>query len=190
MGSSDALQLLQEGNRRFMAGKPIHPVDFSQARFELAENGQRPFAAVLSCSDSRVPPEIVFDQGIGQLFVVRTAGNVADPIAIGSVEYAVQHLHTSLVVVLGHQQCAAVAAAISGGEHGTNIGAILREIQPSVQKTLSEGEEDVAGRCEGENVRHTVSKLRNSRILSQHIGEKKLMVVGAMYDLRTGEVSF
>jgi len=190
MDASGALQLLQAGNRRFVAGTSVHPIDFSQARAELAENGQRPFAVVLGCSDSRVPPEAVFDVGIGELFVVRTAGNVADPIAIGSVEYAVQHLHAPLVVVLGHRKCGAVAAAVSGGAHGPNIDAIIREIKPSLHKTLSEGKDDIACRCEGENVRHTVAKLRDSRILSQHADEGKLTIVGAMYDLRTGEVSF
>jgi len=188
--SFSALQLLREGNRRYVTGRSLNPSDYSQARLELAAKGQYPFAVILGCSDSRVPPEIVFDVGIGQIFVVRTAGNVADAIAVGSVEYAAEHLHAPLIVVLGHKKCGAIAAAVSGGDHGPNIGAIIREIQPSLEKTRNKGEGDIACRCEDENIRHTVSKLHDSQIISQLVSDKKLTIVGAKYDLETGEVSF
>jgi carbonic anhydrase len=188
--SHGALQLLIEGNRRYVTGKSLNPMDYSQARVKLAEIGQHPFAVILGCSDSRVPPEIVFDVGIGQLFVVRTAGNIADAIAVGSVEYAVQHLHTPLVVVLGHHKCGAIAAALYGGDNSPNIGAIIREIQPSLEKTRSVGELNIASRCEDENTRHTVSVLHSSQIISRLIDSKKLLIIGAMYDMETGEVNF
>jgi carbonic anhydrase len=190
MDSNSALQLLKDGNQRYVAGKPLYPMDYSQARAKLAEMGQHPFVVILGCSDSRVPPEIVFDVGIGQLFVVRTAGNIADAIAVGSVEYAAQHLHATLVVVLGHQKCGAIATALYGGNHGPNIGAIMREIRPSLEKTRSVGEWDIACRCEDENIRHTVSRLRSSKIIARLIDSKKLSVIGAKYELETGEVSF
>jgi len=190
MDSFGALHLLREGNRRYMAGRSSLPTDYSRDRSELAENGQHPFAVILGCSDSRVPPEIIFDAGLGEIFTVRTAGNTADAIAVGSVEYAVQHLDARLVVVLGHEKCGAVAAAVSGGEHSPNIEAIIREIQPSLEKTRIKGERDIACRCEDENIRHTASKLRGSQIISQLIRDQKLTIVGAKYDLKTGEVSF
>jgi len=190
MDSFYALQLLREGNRRYMTGKSSITPDYSRERTKLAENGQHPFAVILGCSDSRVPPEIVFDAGIGQIFAVRTAGNIADAIAVGSVEYAVEHLKAPLVVVLGHEKCGAIATAVSGGNHGPNIEAIIREIQPSLEKTRRKGDKDIACRCEDENIRHTASKLRDSQIISQLIRDKKLTIVGAKYDLETGGVSF
>ena len=190
MDSYGALELLKEGNRRYAAGKPLAPLDYSLLRSNLAENGQRPFAVILGCSDSRVPPEIVFDAGIGQLFVVRTAGNIADAIAVGSVEYAALQLGAPLIVVLGHQKCGAVEAAVFGGDHGANIEAIIREIQPSLDKSRCSGEGDIACRCEDENIRHTALKLRGSRIISELISSNKLMIIGAKYDMETGEVSF
>ena len=188
--SFGALQLLREGNRRYMTGKSSFPQDCSKERPDLAQNGQHPFAVILGCSDSRVPPEIVFDLGLGSLFTVRTAGNVADAVAVGSVEYAVQHLNVPLIVVLGHQKCGAVAAAISGGRHGPNIDAIIHEIQPSLEKVRGAKGKDIACRCEDENIRHTVSKLHDSEIISKLINDKKLTIAGAKYDLETGEVSF
>ena len=188
--SSQALQILKDGNSRYMAGGPLNQSDLTVARSALAEKGQRPLAVIFGCSDSRVPPEIVFDVGIGQLFVVRTAGNVADAISVGSVEYAVKYLHAPLVLVLGHQKCGAVAGAVAGGEHGPNIGAIISEIQPSLEKVRDGGAEGLAGRCEDENIRHTVSKLNSSPILAQHVRDKKLLIVGAKYDMETGEVNY
>jgi len=188
MDSSGALRRLQEGNRRYVSGQPARPPDLAHARSLLAEKGQRPFAVVLGCSDSRVPPEIVFDESIGRIFTVRTAGNVADAIVVGSVEYAAEHLHAPLVVVLGHQKCGAVAAALSGGEHGANIGAIIEQIRPSLDKTR--GAEDAACRCEDENIRNTVRKLRESPVLSKLVSGNALQIIGAKYSVETGEVNF
>ncbi|MCL2153244.1 MAG: carbonic anhydrase [Oscillospiraceae bacterium] len=190
MDSLNALRMLKEGNLRYTSGKSTRPTDYTQVRVELAEMGQSPYAVILGCSDSRVPPEIVFDASLGQLFVVRVAGNIADAITIGSVEYAVERLYAPLIVVLGHQKCASIATALYGGDHGPNIGAIIREINPSLEKVRSVGEWDIANRCEDENIRNTIVKLRGSRIISRLIDSKKLLIIGAKYQLETGEVDF
>ncbi|MCL1828033.1 MAG: carbonic anhydrase [Oscillospiraceae bacterium] len=188
--SARALQILKDGNKRYVTGNTLHGADYSHARSALAEKGQTPLAVVFGCSDSRVPPEIVFDMGIGELFVVRTAGNVADAISVGSVEFAVEHLHARVVLVLGHEKCGAVAAAVAGGEHGPNIGAIIREIEPSIERVRAEGGHDLNCRCEDENIRHTVSELGVSPILSRYVDEGKLLITGAKYNLISGEVNF
>jgi carbonic anhydrase len=189
LGSQDALRLLKEGNRRFAQDAQAFAAGgLSQTRRLLAEKGQAPFAVIVGCSDSRVPPELAFDVGLGQLFVVRTAGNVADAIAIGSVEYAVAHLGCQLVVVLGHRQCGAVAAAIDGGDHGPNIAAIIAEIEPSLKAI--DGEQDAASLCEDQNIRHTVGKLSDSQVLAASIAAGSLTIVGAKYDLASGVVDF
>jgi len=195
--SDHALELLKEGNRRFVEGQPLMTADISEiseVRRALSERGQIPFAVILCCSDSRVPPEVVFDVSVGQIFVVRTAGNVADAIAIGSVEYAVEHLGAKLIVVLGHEKCGAVAAAASGINYGPNIGAIIAEIEPSMRKLRAGaggGEcESFNCKCENENVRHTALKLSNSDILKKHIDDKTLKIACAKYGLETGSVNF
>jgi len=190
---SYALELLKEGNMRYVEDKPQFVSDLAEARRMLAEKGQVPFAVILCCSDSRVPPEIIFDVNVGQIFVVRSAGNVADAVAVGSVEYAVEHLHAQLVVVLGHDKCGAVVAAISGGDFGPNIGAIINEIKPSIEKLHDSANDDPAvflSKCEDENIRNTAVKLADSIILKKHISEGVLKIVCAKYSLETGEVSF
>ena len=188
--SERALQILKEGNKRYIAGKTNYQADYSHDRSALAEKGQTPMAVVFGCSDSRMPPEIVFDVGIGELFVVRTAGNVADAISIGSVEFAVDNLNARLVLVLGHDKCGAVSGAIAGGTYGPNIDAIMREIMPSLEKVRAEGEHDLNCRCEDESIRRTVSKISESPILARYIDEGKLLVLGAKYNITTGEVDF
>lgn len=188
--SARALQFLKDGNQRYVSGKTMRQSDDSRDRTELAEKSQRPFAAVFGCSDSRTAPEILFDVGIGQLFVVRTAGNVADAISIGSMEFAVSNFFVPLILVMGHEKCGAVAGAVSGADFGPNIGAIVREIQPSLEKMRSAGDEGVEQRCENENIRHTVAKLNSSPILSQYVKDKKLLILGAKYGLNTGVVNF
>src|SRR5205085_10520354 len=119
--------LLKEGNGRFAAGKLAVKDVGAQRRATLAK-GQHPFAVVLACADSRVPPELVFDQGLGELFVLRVAGNLADPFVLGSIEYAVEHLHTPLIVVLGHENCGAVAAALTKAAFPGNLGTLVKEV--------------------------------------------------------------
>ncbi|MCL2087744.1 MAG: carbonic anhydrase [Oscillospiraceae bacterium] len=179
--SSRALELLKEGNKRYVDGKTARePSTLSQERVELAQKGQFPFAVVFGCSDSRVPPEIIFDVGIGQIFVVRTGGNTADTIAVGSVECAVELFHARLIVVLAHTDCGAVNVAISGADFGPNMGAILNEIKPFIKSSD----------CLRENAENTAAKLAKSAILAKRIDEGVLKIVCAKYDLETGIVTY
>ena len=130
ISADDAWEILMEGNARFVSGD-LAPKNFPERRTELV-SGQSPFVTVVTCSDSRVPPELIFDQGLGDIFVIRVAGNVMDPVVLGSVEYGVEHLHTPLLVILGHQCCGAVTAATEGGAEG-NIESIMTEIEPAVE---------------------------------------------------------
>jgi carbonic anhydrase len=177
------------GNRRFVEGRPIHK-DFASRRRELV-SGQHPPVIVISCSDSRVPPEIIFDQGLGDLFVIRTAGNVADPIALGSIEYAAEHLHSPVLVVLGHESCGAVTAAAEGGELPShNLEAIVEAISPALTslRTGSSGSELVHLGVRA-NVRRSAEEIvRNSPVLAPEVASGKLTVIRAVYNLATGQV--
>lgn len=189
--SSDrALELLREGNKRFASGKVQTP-NFD-VKASLAEKGQFPFAVILGCSDSRSPPEIIFDVGVGQIFTVRTAGHIANEVTIGSMEYAVEYLKARLIVVLGHDKCGAVAASISGGDFGPNIGALIADIKPAVDSVRAKepDSEDILSQCEDEHVRLTVAKLAESEIFKKYLDDKTLKIVGAKYDLKSGEVVF
>src|SRR5437763_8664832 len=139
MPAADALERLQDGNAKFVAAMltGLNGQELVARRTELTKD-QKPFAIIVSCSDSRVPPELVFDVGLGDIFVVRTAGQALDPTDIGSIEYAVAHLGTSLIVVLGHQSCGAVAAAVSGANETGNIPNVLKAINPAVAETKSQ----------------------------------------------------
>ena len=187
-----ALHLLQEGNRRFVAGALADRTDETpETRRALAERGQFPFAVIVGCSDARVPPEIVFDVGLGQLFVIRTAGNLVDPFVLGSVEFAVGTLGARLVVVLGHRECGAVAGAIAGGDHGPNLAAIIAEIQPSLDKVRLTGDPgDVARRCEDENIRHSLARILACPRLAEDAATGAIALVGAKYDVASGRVDW
>jgi carbonic anhydrase len=181
---SDASQ-----SKRFVAGKPqTHPL--VSLRRKLA-SGQSPNVIVLSCSDSRVSPELIFDQSLGDLFVVRTAGNIADPVALGSMEYAVAHFHSPVLLVLGHQKCGAVIAACSGDKMpSTNLDAIVEKINPAVTqaKTYAHGDDLVESAIK-ENIQESAKDvLANSAILSEAVKSGKLKVIEAEYQLDTGEV--
>jgi len=187
-----AKQKLVDGNHRFVNENYGAKDLSSNRRMTLLKEGQFPFAAVLTCSDSRVPPEILFDQALGDIFVIRTAGNVLDDVSMGSVEYAVDHLHTPLVVVLGHENCGAVIATVEGGDPPGSIGAITAMIAPSVQKVQSMG---IAGKelCEmaaDVNVGATLSDLRTSPVIKEKIDKGEVALVGAKYLLSSGEVVF
>ncbi|NLI13597.1 MAG: carbonic anhydrase [Peptococcaceae bacterium] len=192
ISGKEALQLLLEGNKRFTEGN-LAVKDTSAARREnLSTNGQKPFAIVVTCSDSRVPPELIFDQALGDIFVIRTAGNVVDEIATGSVEYAVEHLEVPLLVVMGHEKCGAVTAAVEGGEAPGSISAIVKKITPSVQKAKGSGFTGSA-LCEAacmENIGATVADLIKSPIVKHFVKDDKLKVVAAKYLLESGEVRF
>ncbi len=182
-----ALAALIEGNRRYQALHPAHPHQNGARRAELTA-GQRPIAAVLSCSDSRVPPEIVFDQGLGDLFVVRVAGNIADDFVLGSLEYAIEHLDVPLVVVLGHQRCGAVQAAVEGGTPHDHVASLLAALKPRVDAVRPEGG-DVVAHAVVANVRAVTAQLAASEPVLHHaVAGHKLRVVGAVYDLQSGKV--
>lgn len=180
---------LMAGNARFVAGKPQARALVS-LRQKLA-SGQSPRAIILACSDSRVGPELVFDQSLGDIFVVRTAGNVADAVALGSIEYAVDHLHSPLLVVLGHQKCGAVSAACSGEKMPSpNLDAIVVKINPAVTqaKTYAKADDLVESAIK-ENVRQSAKDvLANSQIIRDAVKSGKLSVIEAEYELDSGQV--
>lgn len=182
-----ALTQLMAGNQRFMDRKRLNPhQDF--ARLSEVATSQTPFAAILSCADSRVVPEIVFDQGIGDLFVVRVAGNIAITEDVASEEYAIAKLKTPLLLVLGHERCGAVTAALEGTGFPGAIDSLVVAIQPAIQ--ASEGEPgDRLTNAVKANVRLQVQRLQTSSIIASAVQAGALKVVGAFYDLDTGEVS-
>jgi carbonic anhydrase len=183
------LQQLIAGNERYAAGHPLHPNQSPDRRTEVA-GGQHPIAIIVSCSDSRVPPEIVFDQGLGDVFVVRTAGEVVDDQAVGSIEYAVEHLHARLIVVLGHDQCGAVKAAVDGGDAPGHISSVVNAIEPAVEKARHEPG-DLLDNAINENVLLVTSQLKTSKpILSHEVDTAGLQVVGARYSLESGTVQW
>lgn len=188
VGAASALQRLLDGNSRFAAGKMEHPRQTAVRRDEIA-NGQHPFAAVLACSDSRTPPEIIFDQGLGDLFVVRVAGNVTDHLVLESLDYSVTHLHTRLLVVMGHRRCGAVQAAVDGhDEPNEDVGPMLRELRPAVAAAKSMPGDPVENAVR-ENVKLIVKELAHQGPLAPMIKSGDLKVVGAVYDLDTGKVT-
>ncbi|HOQ09661.1 MAG TPA: carbonic anhydrase [Syntrophomonadaceae bacterium] len=188
----EALTLLKEGNQRFVAGQTL-PQDVSEEkRNSLVAKGQKPFAVIVSCSDSRLPPELIFDQGLGDLFVVRVAGNVLGPVAMGSVEYGVEHLHAPLLVILGHNHCGAVKASVDGGEIPGSIGAIVAKIKPSVDLVRSSGitGDSIYEHVEDMNVKAMVNEVQSSPIVKELLHEGKLRIIGAKYCQETGKVTF
>src|SRR5882762_2816813 len=195
----EALDRLQAGNRRFVSDTRSHTFTSQARRDELAA-GQQPFAIILGCSDSRVPAEIVFDQGLGDLFVIRVAGNIVAPSQIGSVEFAAERYHTRLVVVLGHSRCGAVLATLEemqrpSDRQSRNLRSIVDRVRPSVEPLLagphSDDPDALVEQAVRANVRVSVRQLRHgSDVLEQLIQEQGLAVVGAEYSLETGVVDF
>ncbi len=189
LSAPDALAKLAKGNAAFVATTLKHP-DQTEARRTKVAAGQNPFAIILCCSDSRVPPEVIFDQGLGDLFVVRVAGNVADDLGIASVEYAAEHLGTHLVVVLGHSRCGAVTAAVKGDALPGHLLNLMEALEPAVAATKGHAGDPVANAV-WSNVLQTAAQLRESKpILAELVEKGKLTVVGANYDLDTGAVEF
>jgi carbonic anhydrase len=197
--ASEALERLREGNLRFVAGQREDESAGRSRRRDVAA-AQEPFAIILGCSDSRVPAEIVFDQGLGDLFVIRVAGNIVAPSQIGSVEFAAERFHTRLVVVLGHSQCGAILATLEELKRPTaarsrNLRSIVHRIRPAV-KELVVARPPLAGdalvhEAVRANIRFSASHLRHgSPLLEQAIVDHGLMVVGAEYSLETGVVDF
>jgi carbonic anhydrase len=196
--ADEALERLREGNRRFVA----HTPDAVLSTFRRASlvDGQTPVAIVLGCSDSRVPAELVFDQGLGDLFVIRVAGNIVAPSQVGSVEFAATRFKTRLVVVLGHSQCGAILATLDelrqpDTEQSINLRSIVERVRPSVEPLLASSYRDdpteLVHQAVRANVRASAEHLRHgSVILEQLIAKEGLRVVGAEYSLETGEVDF
>lgn len=188
--SADAvLAELKAGNAHHIAKRYAHP-HVTVARQQELASGQHPHAAILSCADSRVAPEIVFDQGLGDLFDVRVAGNIAGDAELASLEYAAEHLHCPLVVVIGHQKCGAVSAAVEGGEAPGHLSTLVEAIRPAVLKaaTLPGDRIDNAVRINVENV---VRQLTESKpVLAKMTAEGHIRIVGAVYSLDTGKVDW
>lgn len=199
ISATEALERLKDGNRRFAGGTTSGSLDWATRRDELLE-GQEPFAIILGCSDSRVPAEIVFDQGLGDLFVIRVAGNVVAPSQIGSIEFAAERFGTRLVVVLGHSMCGAVIATLEELERPTenrspNLVSIVDRISPSVHELLKTDLRSDSDRLIRQavraNIRASVNHLRHgSAILEEMVRTDGLVIVGAEYSLESGEVRF
>ena len=187
--ADEALKVLQAGNERFVAGKlnSVTPEELAQRRSELAK-GQQPFAVLVCCSDSRVGPEIVFDQELGNIFVVRTAGQVLDKAGIGSIEYAVAHLGSSLIMVLGHEHCGAVGAAVADAKEPGHIADIIKEIHPAVERTknMKGNPLDNAIRA---NVQDIVAHLKKTGpIISKKVESGQVKIIGGVLSLGSGKV--
>lgn len=191
MKPDDALKALMDGNARFVATKAAYPNQTAERRTTVA-GGQHPIAVILSCSDSRVPPELVFDQGLGDIFTVRVAGNVADDAVIASIEYAVEHLGPTLVMVLGHEKCGAVTATLdaiqTGAEVPGHLAALVDPIRPAaIQANTQPG--DAVDLAVIANVGNVVGQLKaNEPIIGEMFSHEKIKIVGGRYDLDTGEV--
>ena len=184
-----ALAELKAGNDHHAAKQYAHPHETADRQKELT-SGQHPHASVLACADSRVPPEIVFDQGLGDLFVIRVAGNVASDDVLGSLEYGAEHLNIPLIVVLGHQKCGAVTAAVEGGPPEGHLPSLITLIQPAVVKTKGAPGDPVANAVRA-NVEMVVSQLRASKpVLADSVAKGKTKVVGGVYSLDTGRVDW
>jgi carbonic anhydrase len=183
---------LLSGNKRFYQQKVLHP-DQSLTRRAALASGQKPKAIILSCSDSRVPPEIIFDQGLGNLFVVRTAGEVADSVALASIEYAVEHLGSSLLLVLGHESCGAVKATLetpakqsAGSKH---LDFLLSQIRPNIGTGKGQHGESPLDRAVRENVAGVAAALlKKSTIIAHAVAHNKLMIAQGVYQLSSGRV--
>ena len=187
------LDKLKAGNERFANNTPKHPDESPQRKQELT-TGQHPFAVIVCCSDSRVSPELLFDQGLGDLFIIRTAGNVIGDYELGSIEYAVEHLHSQLVVVMGHSSCGAVGAYLEshGERHEDHIQSIVDYIggEPEIKSIDSHSKGDPVAATKA-NVQHGVHLLKNSTpILKSLVDKGELTIAGAYYDLNSGKVSF
>lgn len=180
----EALDRLIQGNERYVNSTTVCHEDWSVKRMALVQ-GQKPFAVIVACSDSRVPPEIVFDQSLGDLFIVRVAGNVVDDFALGSVEYGVSVLGANLIVVLGHSNCGAVDAAMKGMKFDNHIQEVLNEIRPSIKQS------DSLEKAIRANVKSVENMLRSSKqVLADLVDKGTLTIVGGYYDLATGKVEF
>ena len=189
VSADSAFAELKAGNEHHVAHRYQHPHENAERQRQLVA-AQNPHAEILSCADSRVPPEIIFDQGLGDLFVVRVAGNVATDTELGSLEYGAEHLHIPLLVVLGHEHCGAVTAAVQAGKAEGHIVSLVDLIKPAVEKTRGMPGDPVENAVRM-NVELVVKQLRSSTpILSELVAHHKLKIVGGVYSLETGAVTW
>ncbi|PZD79205.1 carbonic anhydrase [Mesonia sp. K7] len=187
MTKNEVLSRLKEGNQRFVEDKLDGKLQNSSRRDDLT-GGQQPYAIILSCADSRVVPELAFDTGLGELFVCRVAGNIANSSTIASIEYAVAHLKTNTIVVLGHEACGAVTAAINGGDNGYNLNHLVSHITPAIHK--SENKTDV-NTVVKTNAKVTAEELKSrSSIIGNAVSNGDVQIVPAYYNLGSGKVDF
>ena len=189
VGADEALSRLLNGDKRFVAGKSNEPTGAALVgrRHALAKD-QKTFAVILGCSDSRVPPELIFDVTLGDIFVVRTAGEVVDAIVLGSLEYAIEHLGTKLIVVLGHERCGAVTAAVSGATDTGDIPDVLKAISPAVEETKGQSGDAIENAVRA-NARDIARRLKSSGpIIAPRVQSGEVKIVAAYYSLDTGQV--
>ena len=197
ISADEALSRLLDGNKRYVESKMNACGETTAAAREKLAKGQKPYAIILSCSDSRVPPEIIFDKSLGEIFVVRVAGNVPDPVVLGSIEYAAEHLGSPLVMVLGHERCGAVTATVDANGKGEgNIGAIVKAIAPALKKVKNDKTCDLKDKGKlvecvvDANAKMVAQNLtKQSRIIRELVHEGKVKIVAAKYDLDDGKVT-
>ena len=187
MTPAQAVQMLMDGNQRFVKGKRENPHQNMSRLTEVAQV-QKPFACILSCADSRVPSEIIFDQGFGDLFVCRVAGNIATPEEIGSLEFGTLVLGSKVLMVMGHERCGAVSATIKGAQVPGQIATLIDAIKPAIEKSKNQPGDKLENAIKS-NVLYQIGKLKASPVISQLIKEEKLKIVGGYYDLDTGAVT-
>jgi len=187
MNKEEIIERLKAGNKRFVNDQLEHKCLDSKRREVLTE-GQEPFAIILSCADSRVVPEMAFDTGLGELFIVRIAGNIANTDSIASIEYAVAHCHSKVIVVLGHESCGAVTAAVQGGDNGYNLNHLLFQIQPAIAQTEDTSNINEVVKTNAKNVASDL--LLRSEIISNSVKQGDVKVVSAYYNLGTGQIDF
>jgi len=194
IGADEALKRLMDGNLHFIANQLTIKDSSGPGTRQALAAGQKPYAIILSCSDSRVPPEIIFDKGLGEIFVVRVAGNIPDPIILGSIEYAAEHFGCPLIMVLGHKRCGAVSAAVEsqGHPHG-NIGAIIEAITPAVEQARKDArgadKADLVESAIDNNIKLVAKSLiRRSQVIRSLVDSGKVRIIGAKYDLDDGTV--
>lgn len=187
-----ALDRLKAGNLRYVENRTVDPNQSQQRRIDIAQS-QKPFATILGCVDSRVPPELIFDRGLGDLFVIRSAGQVLDDAVVGSLEFGIAELDTMLLVVLGHERCGAVKATIESIEHHQTLpgsmAALAEAIRPAVEQTAGQAGDHLDNAVHA-NITLVSQRLQTSPILSSAISQGKLQIVGAYYDLDSGIVTF
>jgi carbonic anhydrase len=187
LSPDEALQKLMDGNQRFVQHQPLYP-DQTAARLQEIAQAQHPFAVILSCADSRVPAELLFDQGLGDIFDIRLAGNIVTPEALGSIEYAVELLESPLLMVLGHERCGAVTAAVQGEALPGQMGTFVEAILPAV-KRVKDHPGDTVDNAVTANVQYQIEQLRRSPLVVERVQAGTLKLVGGRYDLDTGTVT-